>query len=77
MPVRSPTTAVIDEISSVEVTVANADGVTPEEKPSFDLDNELGDGILSPAESVAFTLQFNNPNRLRFTFAVRVFAVRS
>jgi hypothetical protein len=72
----SPMTAVIDNISSAEVTVANADGVTPEGKPSFDLNGELGDGVLSPGESVAFTLQFYNPDRVRFTFDVKVFAVR-
>ena|GEM_PF-2161040 len=72
----SPMAAVIDNISNAEVTVANADGVTPEGKPLFDLNDELGDGVLSPGESVAFTLQFNNPNRVRFTFDVKVFAVR-
>ena len=72
----SPMTAVIDNISSAEVTVANADGVTPDGKPSFDLNDELGNGVLSPGESVAFTLQFNNPNRGRFSFEVKVFAVR-
>ena len=73
----SPMTAVIDNISSPDVTVVNADGVTPEGEPSFDLDDELGDGVLSPGESVGFTVQFNNPNRLRFAFEVKVFAVRS
>jgi hypothetical protein len=72
----SPMMASITNISSTDVTVANADGVTPEGEPSFDLDDELGDGALSPGESVAFTVQFNNPNRVRFTFEVKVLAVR-
>jgi len=72
----SPMTATIDNISSPDVTVANADTVTPEGKPAFDLDEEVGDGALSPGESVAFTVQFNNPNRVRFTFEVKVFAAR-
>jgi uncharacterized cupredoxin-like copper-binding protein len=72
----SPMMAVITNISSADVAVANADGVTPEGEPSFDLDDELGDGALSPGESVAFTVQFNNPNRVRFTFEVKVLAVR-
>ena len=73
----SPMTGVIDNISSPEVTVANAEAATPEGKPLFALDNEVGDGVLSAGESVVFMLQFNNPNRVRFTFEVKVFAVRS
>ena len=71
---QAPVRLVIDSITSSQVTVQNADGVTDDGKPYFDFSAHLGDGIFDPGEtSSARQLDFYNPNRLRFNFTVKVF----
>lgn len=64
--------AVVDNISSPGVTVANADG-TIDSKPYFDYFESVGEGQLDPgATSEAKTWAFHNPTRLRFSLSVRI-----
>jgi len=37
-------------------------------KPYFDLSGLLGNGKLSPGETISKRVYFNNPNRLKFSF---------
>ena len=70
-----PLQMVIEGINSGSVTVANADGTTPEGKPYYDYSTLVGDGKLDPGEtSEAKRLVFNNPTRVRFTFDVSFWA---
>jgi hypothetical protein len=66
--VNSPVWLVIESISNPAVTLAGADGTTADGKPYLDLSGLLGDGKLSPAETITKRLYFNNPGRVQFTF---------
>jgi len=71
----APMQMVIENITPPAVTVANADGTTPEGKPYYDYSNLVGDGKLDPGEtSSAKQLIFNNPSRVRFEFVVSCWA---
>lgn len=71
---QSPIRLVIDSVTSSEVKVHNADGLTDDGKPYFDLSPLSGDGRLDTGEtSAARKLEFYNPNRLRFDFSIKVF----
>ena len=72
---QSPVIVVIESISDPSVTVANADGTTDTGEPYFDYSNLLIDNIFDPHEDSSEKLwQFNNQNRVRFTFQMRVMA---
>ncbi|WP_373498459.1 leucine-rich repeat domain-containing protein [Desulfococcus sp.] len=71
--VVAPIKVVIDSISDSRVSVANADGVTGDNKPYFEYTNDIG-GLASGAEIAAKRWQFSNPNRLRFSFTTVVYA---
>jgi hypothetical protein len=66
--IGQPVWLVIESISNPAVTLAGADGTTADGKPYFNLSSLLGDGKLSPGESISKRVYFNNPNRLKFTF---------
>ncbi|MBN1930908.1 MAG: PKD domain-containing protein [Desulfobacterales bacterium] len=70
-PIQGPILAVIDSVSTDQVTVENADGTTDEGKPYYIYNGELGDGILDVQETSS-TKQwtFHNPNNLRFYYNV-------
>jgi RHS repeat-associated protein len=71
---QAPIRLVIDSVTTPQVTVHNADGVTDDDKPYFDFSAHLGDGTLDSGETgSARQLDFYNPNRLRFNFTVKVF----
>jgi hypothetical protein len=70
---QAPIRLVIDSVTTPQVTVHNADGVTDDDKPYFDFSAHLGDGTLDPGEtSSAIQFEFNNPNRLRFNFTWKI-----
>lgn len=73
--IGSPAAIVIETISSPNVTVANADGITSDGKPYIELSGLLENGVLCPGESVATRVCFNNPNRVRFTFQPSVWGI--
>ena len=70
--IGEPVWLVIENISKPAVTLAGVDGMTADGKPYFDLSNLLGDGKLSPGETISRRVYFNNPNRLKFTFTPSV-----
>ena len=74
--INSPVWLVVVSISPDSIPVMNPDGFTGEGKPYFDLTDLLGDGALSPGESVVKRIYFDNPNRLRFTFESSVYGLR-
>ncbi|HEX30074.1 TPA: PEGA domain-containing protein, partial [Candidatus Poribacteria bacterium] len=65
---------VVTSISVSGVTVANADGETPDGKPYFDYSALLVGGRLGPGESVTRRVEFNNPRRMRFTYEIKVYS---
>lgn len=70
---QAPIRLVIDSVTTPQVTVHNADGVTDDNKPYFDFSAHLGDGTFDPGEtSSAIQLEFYNPNRLRFNFTWKI-----
>lgn len=72
----TPIKVVIDSISTADVTVANADGVTEDGKPYYRFGvSDLSDGQLDIDESVSQKILFNNPLRKRFTFNTKVFSL--
>lgn len=72
----APLRAIVMNISSPTVTVANADGTTtPADDPYFDYSSLLPNGELLAGQSVTKRWEFNNPSRARFTFDVDVEAV--
>jgi hypothetical protein len=76
--VFAPLIVVIENITPSTVTVVNPDGVTADGKPHFDFSNLANDGRLSPNEtSQAKRFSFNNPQRARFEFLVKVVATPS
>jgi DNA-binding beta-propeller fold protein YncE len=70
--IGEPVWLAIESISNPAVTLAGADGTTADGKPYFDLSNLLGDGSLSPGETISKRVYFNNPSRLKFTFTPSV-----
>ncbi len=70
--VVSPLWLVIDNVSDPAVSLAVADGVTPDGRPYVDLSPLLSEGILPGGANVTKRVRFVNPERLRFTFETRV-----
>jgi PKD repeat protein len=69
----APLRMVIDSITTPQITVQNADGLTGDGKPYYDYSAFLGDGRIDPGEtSAARKFEFHNPGRLRFDFTVKV-----
>lgn len=68
---RSPLSIVLSAISPSSVTLTNAGGVTPEGYSYIDLPAQ---STLLPGESSKSVLKFRNPNRVTFTYQVKVFA---
>ncbi|WP_435549928.1 DUF1566 domain-containing protein [Desulfobacterium sp. N47] len=69
----TPIKIVIDSISTPDVTVANADGVTSEGKPYFEYMTNTGQ-FLSGETTGSKRIKFNNPKVARFTFTKTVHA---
>jgi hypothetical protein len=67
--ISGPVWVVIPSISELAVTLTDATGTTSEGYSYVDVTALLGDGSLAPGEEIAVRLAFNNPDRLRFTFA--------
>ena len=57
------------------VTIVGPDGFTICGKPYIDLSDLLGDGILSPGESVEKVIYFDNPSRVRFRAEMAVYGI--
>ncbi|BBO87541.1 PKD domain-containing protein [Desulfosarcina ovata] len=73
--IQGPVLAVIDSVSTDQVTVENADGTTDDGKPYYLYDGELGDGSLDVQEtSSTIRWYFHNPNNLRFSYTVILLA---
>lgn len=71
----TPLKVVITGISTIDVTVANPDGYTPEGLPFFDLTPYITDRELSPGEvTPSVKLSFYNPKRVKFRWDQDVFA---
>lgn len=72
----TPIIVVIDSISTDAVTVSNADGYTDDGKPYFKYVN-IVNGINNEFNVSQATTNkkwsFSNPNRLRFTYATKIF----
>ena len=66
-------TVVVDSISTAAVTVANADGTTPDGKPYFKY--TLSDTLAPGQTTAAKRWVFSNPSVARFTYTVRVMTV--
>jgi len=68
--VEAPLLLVVTSINAPGVSVANADGVTPDGKPYFDFSGVIGDdNKLTPSETSALhRLEFVNPARRPFGF---------
>ena len=68
-----PMRLVVEQLQPATVSVRNADGLTAQGRPYFDMGPYLGDGHLSPGEvSAARRIELNNPARARFTIDLRV-----
>lgn len=82
-PFVTPLWLVLDDISNPSISLAEADGTTPEGKPYVDVSDELGDEILSPGETLRTRLVFGMDGRRwtgylrRFTFNLSVLGVVS
>jgi hypothetical protein len=63
---------VVKAISEPSVTLANADGETPEGDPYVNLTPLLGDGQFDPNETVVAKPTFDNPQQKHFTATVAV-----
>ena len=70
--IGEPVWLVINSISNPGVTLASPDGKTADGKPYINLSGLLGDGKLSPGETISKRIYFNNPKRLNFTFTPSV-----
>ena len=70
--IGEPVWLVIDGISNPGVTLAGADGTTADGKAYINLSGLLGDGKLSPGETISKRIYFNNPSRVKFTFTPSV-----
>jgi hypothetical protein len=70
-----PITAVIEDISTPNVTVKNHDGTTDTGDPYFDLSDLATGGVLMDEEEVSFEIVFNNTTRERFIFGIGVYAL--
>jgi hypothetical protein len=70
--IGEPVWLVINGISNPGVTLASPDGTTADGKPYINLSGLLGDGKLSPGETISKRIYFNNPKRLQFTFTPSV-----
>ena len=62
-------------VSEPMVTVVAPDGQTDDGQPYMDLSDQLGDGFLSPGESIATRVYFANPMMLRFECDLEVLGV--
>ncbi|MCB1905459.1 MAG: IPT/TIG domain-containing protein [Gammaproteobacteria bacterium] len=70
-----PLRLVVNLIQPTAVTVLNADGLTENGQPYYEMDSFLGDGQLVPGEvSASRRIELSNPDRLRFTIDLRVWA---
>lgn len=58
-----------------EVTMPEASGLTPENKPFYDVGAKTKIVELKPNEAVTFPIKFVYPSTVRFTYAVQVFGV--
>ncbi len=68
--IQCPLVLVVTSISAPGVTLASADGQTPDGNPFVDLSAQVGDGgTLAPGELTSpLTIIFDNTTRRRFTF---------
>lgn len=74
-PVRGPLVAILDHLSDPSVAVLDADGVTPDGRPWFDVTGLASGGGLAPGERTApRTVSFANPDRRPFTYELAVLA---
>ncbi len=65
-----PLSAVIQNITTPTVSVLNADDMTLDGDPFFDVSHLVSDGSFDPGESLAFQVVFDNAARERFEFDV-------
>ncbi|MEG3977398.1 Ig-like domain-containing protein, partial [Microcoleus sp. herbarium8] len=68
-PVRDTLLVGINNISDPTVRLLDADGMTPEGIPYYDISKLVGDGILKPGELTSTdTLKFYNPQGVQFSY---------
>ncbi|MEG5045908.1 putative Ig domain-containing protein [Microcoleus sp. B4-C1] len=68
-PVRGTLLVGINNISDPTVRLLDADGMTPEGIPYYDISKLVGDGILKPGELTSTdTLKFYNPQGVQFSY---------
>lgn len=67
--VDTPLYMVVERLTDPSVQVLNADGITPEGLPYYDVSRLVGDGNLAPGEaSQSKTIAFYNPNGVQFDY---------
>uniref|UniRef100_UPI001E494552 Ig-like domain-containing protein n=1 Tax=Cyanothece sp. BG0011 TaxID=2082950 RepID=UPI001E494552 len=65
----------IANISSPNICVVDADGITPEGLPYYDFTNLLNNGKLDPEQiSQSITFNFRNPQEIQFTYDLVILA---
>ena len=70
--VNSPIVLVVDQLSDPEIRLRQPDGVTPDGKPYFVLDNASSDPVLRPGQTTKpRNVPFHNPTGKPFTYAFR------
>jgi len=68
-PVRGTLLVGINNISDPTVRLLDADGITPEGMPYYDITKLVGGGILEPGELTSTdTLKFYNPAKVQFSY---------
>ncbi|MFB8796675.1 MAG: putative Ig domain-containing protein, partial [Microcoleus sp.] len=68
-PVRGTLLVAINKISDPTVRLLDADGITPEGIPYYDISKLVGGGILEPGELTSTdTLKFYNPQGVQFSY---------
>ncbi len=68
-PVRGSLLVGINNISDPTVRMLDADGITPEGIPYYDITKLVGGGILEPGElTLTDTLKFYNPQKVQFDY---------
>ena len=73
--ISGPLQLILEEISSPDITLSNADGQTSDGKDYLYLTDENGDGVFDPGERIMVRLHFVNPFRRRFTFELGVWGM--
>ena len=73
--ISSPLRFAVKSVSPPGVTLVSPGGITQDGYTSYDIAGLLGDGKLSPGETIATRVFFANPARERFTFTVGVYGL--